>query len=134
MAKEHSKKSGATGGAKKPAGKGPAKKKAGPGVSGPSIDPNVVSAAASMVANKLSSGGSSAAGAQSSGAESSSFRQMKQALNKPHSQIIGGLLDKSGAGSQKKSAVPFGGGQQVGHNQTIGSDASRKNVPRRTGG
>jgi hypothetical protein len=67
-------------------------------------------------------------------AESALFRNMKNNLNKPHSQIMGGLLDKLGSSQPKKSSQPFTGGNQVGHGQTIGADATRRNVPRRTGG
>lgn len=67
-------------------------------------------------------------------AESAMFRHLKQTMSKPHSAVIGGLLDKMGPAGQKKSNLPFTGDKQVGHNQTVGSDASRRNVPRRTGG
>ena len=35
---------------------------------------------------------------------------------------------------KKKSNLPFGGGKQVGHNQTFGADVTRSGVPRRTAG
>jgi hypothetical protein len=44
------------------------------------------------------------------------------------------MLDKILPSGQKRSNVPFSTGKQVGHNQTFGADASRKNIPRRTGG
>ena len=87
---------------------------------------------ASLVAQKFAQAPRVAFGGAKT--ESTSFKNLKESLNKPHSQIMGGLLDKISMPGQKKSALPFGGGKQVGHNQIIGSDASRKNVPRRTGG
>jgi hypothetical protein len=98
---------------------------------GPFVDPSrAAAAAAAMVVNKISP----PTNPQPSQNESAMFRQMKDALNKPHAQTIGGLLDKFSSNQQKKSAAPFGAGKQVGHNQTVGSDASRRSVPRRTGG
>ena len=47
---------------------------------------------------------------------------------------MGGLLDKVSPAGQKKSAAPFDPNKQVGHDQTYGSDATRRNVPRRTAG
>jgi hypothetical protein len=66
--------------------------------------------------------------------ESALFRNLKGSLNKPHSQIMSGLLDKLGSTGSKKSSQPFSHSQQVGRDQTIGGDATRRNVPRRTGG
>jgi hypothetical protein len=66
--------------------------------------------------------------------ESSMFKQMKDGLAKPAGQTISHLLDKQGGASQKKSATPFGPGQQIGRNQTFGADVNRAGVPRRTGG
>jgi hypothetical protein len=66
--------------------------------------------------------------------ETSTFKQLKESLNKPHANAIGGMLDKSAPANQKKSTTPFNTGKQVGHNQTVGSDVVRRNVPRRTGG
>jgi hypothetical protein len=96
----------------------------------PLIDPaQSAAAAAAMVAHKVSVPTSQAPHAQST-----TFQKLKDSLNKPHAQTMGGLLDKLSSPGQKKSAQPFGGSKQVGHNQTFGSDASRRNVPRRTGG
>jgi hypothetical protein len=39
-----------------------------------------------------------------------------------------------GGARQKKTKQNYGGGQQVGHNQTFGSDVNRAGVPRRTPG
>jgi hypothetical protein len=66
--------------------------------------------------------------------ESAMFRHMKESLNRPHSQIMGGLLDKIGSNQPKKSGSSFTNNKQVGQGQTFGADASRRNVPRRTGG
>ncbi|MDP9173733.1 MAG: hypothetical protein M3O30_07690 [Planctomycetota bacterium] len=121
--------------AKKPAGKSkpstPRKtapaKAAG---SGPFIDPaRGAAAAAAMVAHKVQPTDGAAPAT-----ESSMFRHLKESLNKPHAQTMGGLLDKISSPQQKKSALPFEVSKQVGHNQTVGLDASRRSVPRRTGG
>ena len=64
--------------------------------------------------------------------ETSAFKQLKAGLNKPVSQGLGGILGNVNAG--KKGNTPFGGGQQVGRNQTFGADVNRSGVPRRTGG
>jgi hypothetical protein len=91
---------------------------------------SAASAAAALVGNKISL----PEPGQTPPAESSNFRQLKESLSKPHSQTMGNLLDKISSTGQKKSALPFGGGKQVGHNQTFGADVNRRNVPRRTGG
>ncbi|MGA2584547.1 MAG: hypothetical protein ABSG31_14825 [Tepidisphaeraceae bacterium] len=97
-------------------------------VNTPAIDSDAAAAAAAaIVGRKL-------APPLAGGTESSSFRNLKESLIKPHSQTIGGLLDKFSSGGNKKSGQPFMGGKQVGHNQTFGADANRKNIPRRTGG
>ncbi|MBC8107254.1 MAG: hypothetical protein H7Z14_11740 [Anaerolineae bacterium] len=63
--------------------------------------------------------------------ESSLFKQMKSGLNKPHSAQMDSLLDKThGPGGQKTQGFE----KQVAHNQTVGTDATRKSVPRRTAG
>jgi hypothetical protein len=98
------------------------------------IDPGQsAAAAAAMVAHKLPSSAPAPSGAGEQ-PQSSTFAKLKESLNKPHAQTMGNLLDKLSTPGQKKSALPFAGGKQVGHNQTYGSDASRRNVPRRTGG
>jgi len=115
--------------AKKPQpSKPPAKAKA---PSAPLIDPaQSAAAAAAMVAHRVSA----PTPQDVPQAQSSTFQKLKDSLNKPHAQTMGGLLDKLSSPGQKKSAQPFAGPKQVGHNQTFGSDASRRNVPRRTGG
>jgi membrane protein involved in colicin uptake len=64
--------------------------------------------------------------------ETSTFKQLKNSLNKP----AGGLGNVLGGGtSGKKGNTGFGGGnRQVGRNQTFGADVNRSGVPRRTGG
>jgi len=99
----------------------------------PSIDPGHSAAtAAAMVARNAES--PAATSPEPPKSESAVFRHLKESLNKPHSQIMGGLLDKIGSTQPKKSSLPFGGGKQVGHDQTSNADAIRRNVPRRTGG
>jgi hypothetical protein len=104
------------------------KKPVGSAGPAPLIDPaQSAAAAAALVAHKI---GPANAGAGPK-TESTSFKNLKNSLAKPH---IGGVLDKFAPSSGKKSGLPFGGGQQVGHNQTFGADVSRRNVPRRTNG
>lgn len=108
---------------KAPAGAAPAAK--------PLIDPATsAAAAAALVGRKIAP----ATPAQGSQTESTGFRNLKEALNKPHSQTMNSVLDKMSPGKSKTPGFPLGGGKQVGQNQTYGSDASRRNVPRRTGG
>ena len=98
----------------------------------PTIDPtHAVEAAANLIASGISTNPAQAAPRK----ESSTFKQLKDSLNKPNGKTIGGLLDKTGNPAGKKSAQPFSPfGKQVGHNQTFGADVSRASVPRRTGG
>ena len=92
----------------------------------PLIDTSLAAeAAARMIANKA------LLDASNLEKESGSFKQLKESINKPSSSGIGNLL--GGTPSQKKSNLPFGGANQVGHNQTT-SGFDRRNVPRRTGG
>lgn len=113
--------------AKKPAGNA-----AGSPAGVPSIDTDLVAAAA---AKALSAGVSSASAGSSAPAskESTGFKQLKAGLNKPafgnsSNNLLGNL------GGSKKTNQPFGGGKQVGRNQTFGADVNRAGVPRRTGG
>ena len=102
----------------------------------PLIDTNLAaSAAAAMILSRaVTGGGGNAQGgaAQPPRKESASFKNLKDSLNKPASQGLGGSFGNIGA--QKKSAQNFGGGKQVGRNQTFGADVNRTGVPRRTGG
>jgi hypothetical protein len=110
------------------------KSKSEPSITSNSVsDPaQVAAAAAAFVAHRVST--TAASSKEETKTESSSFKNLKDSLNKPHAQSIGGLLDKTGAPGQKKSAVPFGDGRQVKHNQTFGADVNKMSVPRRTGG
>jgi hypothetical protein len=123
----------------KGAAKGAANKPAPAGSPGvPLIDTSLAaSAAAKMVLNRavggagapVASGDAEAAGDKR---ETSTFKQLKQGLSKGGSQGIGGLL--GGVQGGKKVTQTFAGPNQVRRNQTFGADASRTNIPRRTGG
>lgn len=76
------------------------------------------------------SGAGPAAGSKS---ESSTFKDLKESVNKPHLQGMNNLLNSTGTPVSKRSNTPFGH-KQVGHNQTFGADVNRSGVPRRTGG
>ncbi len=99
----------------------------------PTIDTNLAaSAAASMILNRAAAGAAAPQGANAPAKkESASFKSMKDSLSKP-SQGLGGNFGSIGA--QKQSGQNFGGGKQVGRNQTFGADVNRAGVPRRTGG
>jgi hypothetical protein len=93
----------------------------------PMIDTSLAAAAAArMVANRdlLNTAGPKK--------ESGSFKQLKENLNKP--AVTGPASFLQSTAPQKKSNLPFGGRNQVGHNQTFGADVNRSGVPRRTGG
>ena len=139
---ETTEKSGGAGGTKKktaPAKAAPRKPAASPAGGMPLIDTDLAaSAAASMVLNRAvtgtapTDGGPRPAAEPADKRETSTFKQLKQNLAKPAAGGLGGVL--GGAQAGKKSSQPFGGGNQVGRNQTFGTNASRTNVPRRTGG
>ena len=127
----------------KGAAKGAASKPAPAGSPGvPLIDTSLAaSAAAKMVLNRAVGGAGAppaAADAEAAGTgtgdkrETSTFKQLKQGLSKGGSQGIGGIL--GGVQGGKKVTQTFAGPNQVRRNQTFGADASRTNVPRRTGG
>ncbi len=107
--------------------------------SAPQIDTNLAaSSAAAMILNRAMGGTpASAPGAASAGQlpakrESDAFKSMKDSLNKSSSSGLGGSFGTIGA--PKKTNQNFGGGKQVGRNQTFGADVNRAGVPRRTGG
>jgi hypothetical protein len=119
--------------AKKPAAKkAPAAKKSaiaavGAAPAAPLIDTSLAAAAAAkMVANRdvLNAAGEKR--------ESGAFKQLKESLTKPATSGPASFLQSTAP--QKKSNLPFGGRNQVGHNQTFGADVNRTGVPRRTGG
>ena len=99
--------------------------------SGPPIIDTALAAsnAAMMIGNK---GAGSGAGNAPPRKESAAFKQLKEGLARPHSQVVGNLLDSTAG--QKKSNLPFGGMKQVGRNQTYGADVTRSGVPRRNAG
>ena len=67
--------------------------------------------------------------------ETSAFKQLKQSVANPHGSAIAGLLNSTASEASKKSTLPFGQSvKQIGRNQTYGADATRTNLPRRTGG
>lgn len=113
-------------GGKKPAASKKAARPAGATTSAPMIDTSLAAAAAAkMVANRDMR---APAGPTR---ESNSFKQMKESLSKP---ATGPASFLQSSAPQKKSNMPFGGRNQVGHNQTFGADVNRSGVPRRTGG
>jgi hypothetical protein len=116
-----------------PVKKAAAKKPSAPAATGaPLIDTNLAaSAAAAMILNRAVTGAGGAP-AQPAKKESASFKNLKDSLSKPTSQGLVGNFGNIGA--QKKSGQNFGGGKQVGRNQTFGADVNRTGVPRRTGG
>lgn len=66
--------------------------------------------------------------------QSSTFKHLKDSLNKPHVSGLESVLDKTAGPGQKRPNLPFNGGKQMGRNQTFGADVNRAGVPRRTGG
>jgi hypothetical protein len=120
---------------KAPAKKVAAKKSAAP-TSQPMVDTTL---AAQNAAKHLAAGLPRKAAASSGGSspaknESAMFKNLKQNISKPHLTGLDGILDKSSHTDSKRSNLPFGGGKQVGHNQTFGADVTRSGVPRRTPG
>ena len=106
----------------------PTAKSAAP-ASSPSIDTNLAAnAAAAIVGGKVAP----ASAASTPKKESAAFKQLKAGLNKPSPAALGGAF--AVPNPKKKSNLPFGGGKQVGHNQTFGADVTRSGVPRRTAG
>ena len=100
--------------------------------SSPRIDTSLAAnAAAAMIAGKV--GPTSSGGKSQPKKESSAFKQLKAGLNKPAGGALGGAFGVVGQ-QQKKSGQNYGGGKQVGHNQTFGADVNRSGVPRRTPG
>ena len=116
----------------------------------PLIDTGLAAqAAAAMVANRFAAGlgaaqqpGDAPADPQQQPAaaarpESSTFKNLKDSLNKPAGGgTLGGILGTGGG--QRKFNQGFGGPKQSGpgggRNQTFGADVNRTGVPRRTGG
>jgi hypothetical protein len=96
----------------------------------PMVDTNLAAqAAARMLAAKAKLGG--AAEATAGNRETSTFKQLKESLNKPASSLASNVLGN--AFGPHKSNLPTNMQGQVFHNQTQGG-GSRVNVPRRTAG
>jgi hypothetical protein len=120
--------------------KAPAKKAVAKKSAAPTSQPMVDTTLAAQNAAKLLAAGLPHKAATSGGAPSSSknesalFKNLKQNISKPHLTGLDNILDKSSGGDGKRSNLPFGGGKQVGHNQTFGADVTRSGVPRRTPG
>lgn len=92
--------------------------------------------AAESAAKRVAAGMSvtTASAGTGSSHESTSFKHLKESLNKPASAGLASILDKTAGPGQKKTNVPFHASKQVGRNQTFGADVNRSGVPRRTGG
>src|SRR5688572_8897680 len=122
--------------AEKKAGKSAKRSAAAKGEPAPMIDTDLAAqTAAAMVANRAAIGTSQSSGSQKP--ESSSFKSLKESLNKPSAGGLGGILG-TGTGN-KKFSPGFGGPKQGGpgaggRNQTFGADVNRSGVPRRTSG
>jgi len=102
----------------------------------PAIDTShAANAAAAMIGNKAvgAASGNKPQQQPPQKKESSTFKQLKAGLNKPAAGSLGGAFGIGGK-QQKKTKQNYGGGQQIGHNQTFGSDVNRAGVPRRTPG
>ena len=93
----------------------------------PLIDTSLAAAAAAkMVVNR----DRLAAGENRSG--SGLIKHLKDSLNKSTTTGPADFLHTTSP--NKNPNLPFGGRNQVGHNQTFGADVNRAGVPRRTGG
>ena len=95
----------------------------------PLIDTNAAAnAAAALIGSKLAA----ASGGAAPQKESAAFKQLKAGLNKPSAGALGGAF--AVPNKHKKSNQAFGGGKQIGQQNTRGTDATRSGVPRRTAG
>ncbi|HSV16262.1 MAG TPA: hypothetical protein VLI90_18510 [Tepidisphaeraceae bacterium] len=119
--------------AKKKPAKGKAPATAAPTT--PLIDTGLAAeTAAKMIGAKVAGPAGGQPAAAGGAKETSAFKNLKANLNKPASSTMSNFLDKTAGPGQKKQNLPFGGGKQVGRNQTFGADVNRAGVPRRTGG
>lgn len=116
----------------KPAGAKPqVPKPAGRNLSG--IDASgAAAAAARLLVAGLGKGAKPGGTAPAS--QSALFKQIKSGANHPVEKQLGGFLDRTTPAGTKRLDQEHGRGGPQGHNQTVGGDASRINVPRRTGG
>lgn len=114
--------------AKKSAGS--SKKKSGPSPSGslPALDANL----AAEVAARMLLARKQTAPPTARSQESSTFKQMKQSLDKSHLRNVNTALGGPSAKGGRRSGHSFG--PQTSRNQTFGADVSRAGLPRRTGG
>ncbi len=100
----------------------------------PLIDAAAVDAAR-LLANRArlhAAPGAPAPAAEQQKKESASFKQLKESIHHPAANAVSAAMGN--AFGQQRSNLPLHGGNQVAHNQTIGSNLSRINVPRRTNG
>jgi hypothetical protein len=101
----------------------------------PSFDTSLAAeTAARMIGAKAHGTLAGSAEPDASRKETSLFKQMKETMAKPHAASVDALLNNTVSPGTRRSALPFGSDKQVGHNQTVGSSVSRRNLPRRTGG
>src|SRR5579871_5471123 len=115
----------AEGGAKKSA---KSAKPAPPPPAAPLIDTNLAAAAAAkLVAHKDELSTAPAHG------ESAAFKQLKENLHKTGGQSTPSFLQNMLPSKKFNPSIP-GRNQQIGRNQTFGTDVNRSGVPRRTGG
>jgi hypothetical protein len=109
-----------------------AKTKSSAPAGAPLVDTNL---AAQAAAKRVVAGvGPASVAGSAPVSESSTFKHLKDSLNKPHVSGLENVLDKTAAPGQKRPNLPFNGGKQTGRNQTFGADVNRAGVPRRTGG
>lgn len=103
----------------------------GPGAGGsPLVDTSLAAQTAAKMLLARAAGGGDAGAPR---AETSTFKNLKESVQKPHLQGMNNLLNSTAPPAAKRSNTPFGQ-KQVGHNQTFGADVNRAGVPRRTGG
>lgn len=120
---------------KAPAAKGKAAKPAKPqGGNALGIDTNLVAQAAAMAVGNKALMNERQDDASDAKKETSTFKQLKESLAKPGGSSLSNLLHAGGGPEAKKSNLPFGGGKQVGRNQTFGADVAKSGVPRRNPG
>jgi hypothetical protein len=91
-------------------------------------------AAARMIGAKAQGTLGAAAESDANRKETSLFKQMKETMARPHAASVDALLNNTVSPGARRSALPFDSAKQTGHNQTVGTSVSRRNLPRRTGG
>lgn len=113
----------------KPAGG--AARKAAPRKAAPAGAPLIDTSLAAAAAAKMIANRDRLAGSENRGG-SGLIKHLKDTLNKAATSGPADFLHTSS--NNKNANTPFGGRNQVGHNQTFGADVNRTGVPRRTGG